>query len=76
MKIDKKFLDEQIATFSKQRVELMATVQATEGALQLCEHLLKVLDMKQPPKEEVPDLKDLLPEGAEIVEPEGSDEKR
>lgn len=52
MKIDKDFLNGQIASFNAQMEELKANLHATEGALQLCEHLLKVLDMEEPPKEE------------------------
>ena len=55
MKIDKEFLEGQIDSFNAQREQLKANVHATEGALQLCEHLLKVLDMEEPQKEESPD---------------------
>lgn len=69
MKIDKAYLDEQIAQFNAQKVELLANLNAVSGAIQLCQHLLTVLDMKKPPeKDAAVDLKDVLPEGAEIGE--------
>ena len=66
MKIDKVFLDEQIAQYNAQAEELKANLNATLGAIELCQHFLKVLDMEEPKKEEVPELKDLLPKGAKI----------
>lgn len=48
MKIDKEFLDEQIAQFKTQTEEFKANLNAVLGAIDLCEHFLKVLDMEEP----------------------------
>lgn len=68
MKIDKEFLDEQLAELHSQLEGAKAQLNGVKGALNLCEHLLKVLKMPKPPKEKVHDLKDILPPGAEIVD--------
>ena len=68
MKIDKEFLDEQMTELHNQMEGAKAQLNGVKGALDLCEHLLKVLEMEEPPKEKVHELKDLLPKGTEIVE--------
>lgn len=72
MKIDKPLLEKQLTTLRAQQEEAIATVNAASGGIQVIEHLLDVLKMKKP-REEVPELKDLLPPGTEIVEPEVND---
>jgi len=57
MKIDKKFLDEQMVTFQAQREEALRNLGMVEGAIQCCEHLLKVLDMEEPKENRTPNEK-------------------
>ena len=66
MKIDKKLLDEQLTELHGQLEGAKAQLNGVKGALDLCEHLLKVLEMEEPPKEKVHELKDLLPKGTKI----------
>ena len=68
MKIDKELLDEQMTELHNQMEGAKAQLNGVKGALDLCEHLLKVLDMEEPPKEKVHELKDLLPAGVDIVD--------
>jgi len=57
MKIDKEYLEGQMKAFQAQREELKANLNATNGALQLCDHFLKVLDMEEPKDNRTPNEK-------------------
>ena len=57
MKIDKTFLNEQLTRFNAQKAELAANLNAVNGAIQFCEHLLNVLDMKEPEGNRTPNEK-------------------
>lgn len=48
MKIDKKFLEDQIVAFETQRADFQKGADMASGGIQACQHLLKVLDMEEP----------------------------
>ena len=68
MKIDKLHLKGEIAGLRDQEKTAFQQLSGIQGAIQMCEHLVKVLDMEEPPEENIPDIKDILPEGAEIID--------
>jgi len=57
MKIDKLHLEGEIAGLKDQEKNAYQQLSGIQGAIQMCEHLLNVLDMKEPKENRTPNEK-------------------